>query len=65
MKNLETQLIIQLSAYGLKPQDWQLKKLKSSIYKIQSRKEPSFVFIGKYINNNGVFDWKKIQLLSL
>jgi hypothetical protein len=58
-------LTIELSDYGLKPEEWSITKEDNFSYKIENKKEPSFYFRGKTLLQNGKRRWKAIQLAGL
>jgi len=59
------ELNLQLTDFGLQPQDWILQPQSTKKIKIQNRQEKSFFFMGQVEKSKGKAYWKNIHLASL
>jgi len=59
------ELNLQLTDFGLQPQDWVLQPQSTKKIKIQNRQEKSFFFMGQVEKLKGKAYWKNIHLASL
>jgi hypothetical protein len=60
-----TQLHADLRNFGLNPNEWNLLRERSQTYKVQSKLDQSFIFLGKAAKKGKKFQWKKLELVSL
>jgi hypothetical protein len=59
------QLQMNLSQYGLNPQDWILKPLSQMTYLIAHKEDPGFKFCGQWKHLKQKAAWQSLQLLSI
>lgn len=60
-----SQLHSDLKHYGLNPSDWRILKESSQVYKVQSRSDQNFVFVGRARRKGRQLKWKNLTLVSL
>lgn len=58
-------LIEGLKQFGLNPEDWLLKRVGPLKFKLQHRKDASFIFLGQGELRNTTPQWASLQLISL
>lgn len=54
-----------LSKFGLNPLEWRILAENRKTYRIESKKDRNFVFLGQTTRNGPRVQWKKLQLISL
>lgn len=54
-----------LKSFGLNPIDWKILKEKSQVYRVQSKTDQTFAFIGDVGRKGRHMKWRKLALLSL
>lgn len=60
-----TQLHADLRNFGLNPNEWNLLRERSQTYKVQSKLDQTFIFLGKAAKKGKKLQWKKLELISL
>jgi hypothetical protein len=59
------ELTKQLSTYGLNPAEWTLRPESLDLFKIQSKEDKNFFFVGKAEKKDAKIHWISIELLSI
>ena len=54
-----------LQHFGLNPEDWKIKRARSQMYKVQSKKDPNFIFTGAIETRGQRLKWTFLELASL
>lgn len=59
----QSKLLADLSQYGLAPNDWRLERTSANRFRIQSKNEVDFAFLG--IVDTDILQWKCISLIAI
>lgn len=55
----------ELAKFGLNPIDWRISKQPSKSYRIESKLDQGFAFIGKVRKRGPHLKWRSLELVSL